>query len=164
MNKSYPNAMKTIKSLKLFCINSNDPNDVRNEMERKGYKDHFPMSHLSVGNFLIRDDLASRVFKVLDQGLVQRHFLTLDQKKLEDLIDIIQLYHLLGRICLMKCQIMQSLGETANCEKWAHLHFLIVHDLHHHFRTMEETIGAFFEGKQEGYVSFQRTIFLGLDE
>ena len=70
-------------------------------------------------------------------------------EKVKELVKAVELYHLLSRICLMKCQIMKFLGDTANCEKWSHLHFWIVHDIQWHFRMMEQITEVNFEGKNQ---------------
>merc|ERR1712173_491851 len=40
-------------------------------------------------------------------------------------------------MCLLKCEILKSLGDSANCEKWSHVHSEIIFDIQMHLRALE---------------------------
>ena len=43
----------------------------------------------------------------------------------------------LAPLFLIKCEILKNLGDKANCEKWAYLHYAFQYDIQFHIRAME---------------------------
>ena len=137
--KSFENALKTLKSLTLFSVNSKDPlKDVVQSMERQGYKKHFPLSLL-----YIDFDITEKYDVFSD--LVVKHYTKMSQQDKMDSGKMIQVFSHFSRICLYKCEILKNLGDHDSCEKWAYLHFLMAYDIQFHMRLIE-SVGVNFDG------------------
>ena len=137
--KNFEHALKTLKSLTLFSVNSKDPlNDVVQSMERHGYKKHFPLSLLYI-DFDITEKYGDF------SKLVVKHYTKLSEQDKRESVKMIEVFYHLARICLFKCEILQNLGDRDNCEKWAYLHFLMAYDIQFHMRLIE-SVGVNFDG------------------
>ena len=137
--KNFEHALKTLKSLTLFSVNSKDPlNDVVQSMERHGYKKHFPLSLLYI-DFDITEKYGDF------SKLVVKHYTKLSEQDKRESAKMIGVFLHLARICLYKCEILKSLGDRDNCEKWAYLHFLMAYDIQFHMRLIE-SVGVNFDG------------------
>ena len=128
--KNFEYALKTLKSLKLFSVNSKDPQDVVVAMERQGYKKYFPLSLLYI-DFDITESYE------YFSDLVVEHYENLQEKEIRDSVEMVEVFCHLARICLYKCEILQDHGDRVNCEKWAYIHFLINYDIQFHLRLIE---------------------------
>ena len=134
--KRFDFALKTLKSLKLFSVNSKNPQDVIVAMERQGYKKYFPLSLLYI-------DITESYEEFSD--LVVEHYVNFSEKEIRESAEMVEELCHLARICLYKCEILQDHGDRANCEKWAYIHFLINYDIQFHLRLLE-SIGVSLEG------------------
>ena len=120
-------------------------------MEREGYQKIFPACWMTFGLDLADearqlggarpginiDNMA--VYNEMNETM-ENFFLNLTiEGKLEEFFDDIKLYHLVSRICLLKCEILKSLGDRVNCEKWSSLHYHITYDIQSHLRILEPT-------------------------
>ena len=108
-NKNFGNAKKTIKNLKLFNLHSKDTSDVFVAMGRNGYKNHFPGSKLPdyVSELIENSNLPKN-----DMGEMLK----------------IKLYHLIARICFLKCEILTFFSDRTK-DAWAHIHLAILNDI-----------------------------------
>ena len=136
--KNFEYALKTLKSLKLFSVNSKDSQDVFVAMERQGYRKYFPLSLL-----YIDFDITERYEDFSD--LVVEHYENLTENEIRESVELVEVLCHLARICLYKCEILQDHGDRANCEKWAYIHFLINYDIQFHLRLIE-SVGVSLEG------------------
>ena len=116
-NKNFGNAKKTIKNLKLFNLHSKDTIDVVLAMGRNGYINHFPGSKLPVYlNELIGNSNPPK-------------------NDMDEMLKI-KLYHLIARICFLKCEILTFFSDRTK-EAWAHIHLAILNDIHGHVSAMD---------------------------
>ena len=138
--KNFDFAHKTLKSLKLFSLNSPDPQDVVVlAMEKYGYKKYFPFSllYIKIDNTEGYNDFTNLAVEHYE------NFLNLPDQEMRESVEMVEMFRLLARICLYKCEILQEQAgsDRANCEKWAYLHFLISYDIQFHLRLIE-SVGA----------------------
>ena len=118
-NKNFGNAKKTIKNLKLFNLHSKDTIDVVLAMGRNGYINHFPGSKLPVYlNELIGNSNPPK-------------------NDMDEMLKI-KLYHLIARICFLKCEILTFFSDSTK-DAWAHIHLAILNDIQCHLNVMELT-------------------------
>jgi hypothetical protein len=116
-NKNFGNAKKTIKNLKLFNLHSKDTSDVFVAMGRNGYKTHFPGSRLQ--NVFEPDYLSELMGISNHQG-----------NNMDEMLKV-KLYHLIARICFLKCEILTFFSDRTK-EAWAHIHLAILKDIQCH--------------------------------
>ena len=155
-NKNFGNAKKTIKNLKLFNLHSKDTSDVFVAMGRNGYKNHFPGSKLP--------DYVTELIEISN----------LPNNDMDEMLKI-KLYHLIARICFLKCEILTFFSDRTK-DAWAHIHLAILNDIQCHLSVMdfvgptefEDSCGK-FNGMEElnNYVEellFQVPSFINLYE
>ena len=128
-NKNFSNAKKTIKNLKLFNLHSKDTSDVFVAMGRNGYKNHFPGSRLQN---VFEPDYLSELMGNSNQ----------QENDMDQMLKV-KLYHLIARICFLKCEILTFFSDR-NKEAWAHIHLAILNDIQCHANVMENC-GPTFE-------------------
>ena len=121
-NKNFGNAKKTIKNLKLFNLHSKDTSDVFVAMGRNGYKTHFPGSRLQ--NVFEPDYLSELM------GISNHQGTNMDETLK------VKLYHLIARICFLKCEILTFFSDRTK-EAWAHIHLAILNDILCHVSVMD---------------------------
>ena len=131
-------AKKTIKRLKIFNLNSIDPNDVLVSMEKEGYKKLLPFNDVLEGNY--KD-------KELEQNIAafcHKNFSNSDD--LKEFIVNLQMYHSAGKICWMKFLIDTRFDSKQTCEKWGQLHMNILVNIVMHMNILvnrEDAIEGF---------------------
>ena len=108
-------AKKTIKNLKIFHLDSMDPNDVVVSMEKDGYKKLLPFH-----DYMSDDNLGEKRKNQYIQEFLVKHCEDLDT--LKDLIRGLQMYHYAGKICWMKFVIHRHFDSNQNCRKWGQIH------------------------------------------
>ena len=120
-------AKKTIKNLKVFNLNSKDPNDVLVSMNPEWYETLLPLSDWTRQRYLdhlaVNDTPIDTIDKDHDQSVTQ--FCDKNFSNIEDLKEFIynvQLYHSAGKICWMKFLIYKRFDRKQNCEKWGLLY------------------------------------------
>ena len=118
-NKNFGNAKKTIKNLKLFNLHSKDTSDVFVAMGRNGYKNHFPGS------------------KLLDYLSELMGNSNPPKNDMDEMLKI-KLYHLIARICFLKCEILTFFSDRTK-DAWARIHLAILNDIQCHLNVMELT-------------------------
>ena len=128
----FTNAMKTIKSLKLFSLNSKNTNDVRISMDKEDLR-----------NQMIFDPVLRLYTRFPDLG-------SLGFPKVQESLDYtrkVVLFQLISKICFLKCEILDHLGDKQSCSQWAHLHFEILCDISAHTRAFDNIseVGGLFE-------------------
>jgi len=130
--KNFKNGLKTLKSLKLYNINSMDVCDVIKVMESRDYKKYFPLSLLH-RDFDITEDSGRY------SSLVMEHYsdISRNQKEMKESKKMRNLCLALAHIFMVKCEILQNLGDKENCEKWANLHYVFYYDIQFHLRAMK---------------------------
>ena len=111
-------AKKTIKNLKIFDLNSIDPNDVLVSMKKEGYEKLLPLSDLSRNDNLINTSDKDHIQCVTQ--FCDKNFSNIED--LKEFIYNLQLYHSAGKICWMKFLIYKRFDSKQNCEKWGLLH------------------------------------------
>ena len=134
-------AKKTIKRLKLFNLNSMDPNDVWVSMEKEGYKKQLPL------NDYISDETCFSEHTLVEFG--KKNFSNCDD--LKEFILNLQMYHSVGKICWMKFLIYRRFDGKQNCEQWGLLHLSMLHDIlvHMHALVSVEIVNLDFEKLQK---------------
>ena len=121
-------AKKTIKRLKIFNLNSIDPNDVLVSMEKEGYKKLLPFNDVLDGNWKNKE---------LEQNIAAfciKNFS--DSDDLKEFIVNLQMYHSVGKICWMKFLIDTRFDRKQTCEKWGHLHMNIIVNIVMHMNIL----------------------------
>ena len=120
-------AKKTIKNLKVFNLNSKDPNDVLVSMNPEWYETLLPLSDWTRQRYLdhlaVNDTPIDTIDKDHDQSVTQ--FCDKNFSNIEDLKEFVynvQLYHSAGKICWMKFLIYKRFDRKQNCEKWGLLY------------------------------------------
>ena len=114
-------AKKTIKRLKLFNLNSMDPNDVWVSMEKEGYSKLLPL------NDLISNDTSHSEHTQYVKEFCKKNFSNSDD--LMEFILNLQMYHSVGKICWMKFLIYRRFDGKQNCEQWGLLHLSMLLDI-----------------------------------
>jgi len=112
-NKNFSNAKKTINNLKLFNLHSKDTSDVFVAMGRNGYKTHFPCSRLQN---VFEPDLS----ELMGNSNHQENYMDEWLK--------VKLYHLIARLCFLKCEILTFFSDRTK-DAWAHIHLAILNDI-----------------------------------
>ena len=123
-------AKKTIKNLKVFKLNSIDPNDVIVSMNPEWYETLLPLSNSVnqdgqryLDHLAVNDTPIDTIDKDHDQSVTQ--FCDKNFSNIEDLKEFVynvQLYHSAGKICWMKFLIYKRFDRKQNCEKWGLLY------------------------------------------
>lgn len=121
-NKNFSNAKKTIKNLKLFNLHSKDTSDVFVAMGRNGYKNHFPCSRLQN---VFEPDYLSELMGASNHK----------ENNMDEMVKV-KLYHLIARICFLKCEILTFFSDRTK-EAWAHIHLAILNDIQGHVSVMD---------------------------
>ena len=121
-NENFSNAKKTIKNLKLFNLHSKDTSDEFVAMGRNGYKRHFPGSRLQ--NVFEPDYLSELMGNSNPQ-----------ENDMDEMLKV-ELYHLIARICFLKCEILTFFSDRTK-DAWAHIHLAILNDIQRHVSIMD---------------------------
>ena len=119
-------AKKTIKRLKIFNLNSIDPNDVLVSMEKEGYKKLLPLNDLLAGNFKDKEQNIA--------AFCNKNFSNSDD--LKEFIVNLQMYHSAGKVCWMKFLIYRRFDSKQTCEKWGLLHMNILVNIVMHMNIL----------------------------
>ena len=165
-------AKKTIKNLKVFNLNSIDPNDVLVSMNPEWYETLLPrtasvnqdgqryLDHLAVNHTTYC--MIETIDKDRDQSVA--HFCDKNFSNVEDLkewIYNVQLYHSAGKICWMKFLIYKRFDSKQNCEKWGLLYMnMLLNILIHMNILVKEKANEDFEKMQGmGIIPYEDYIF-----
>ena len=137
-------AKKTIKRLKIFNLNSIDPNDVLVSMEKEGYKKLLPLNDLLAGNFKDKEQNIA--------AFCNKNFSNSDD--LREFIVNLQMYHSAGKVCWMKFLIYTRFDSKQTCEKWGLLHMNILVNIVMHMNILvnREEANEDFEQLQQNCI------------
>ena len=165
-------AKKTIKNLKVFNLNSIDPNDVLVSMNPEWYETLLPrtasvnqdgqryLDHLAVNHTTYC--MIETIDKDRDQSVA--HFCDKNFSNVEDLkewIYNVQLYHSAVKICWMKFLIYKRFDSKQNCEKWGLLYMNMLLNIFLHMNILvKEKANEDFEKMQGmGIIPYEDYIF-----
>ena len=98
-------------------------------MESPSYKKYFLMHR----DFDITEDFGRY------SSLVMEHYseISRNQKEIKESKKMRKLCLALAHMIMVKCEILQNLGDKENCEEWAYLHFVLYYDIQFHLRAMK---------------------------
>ena len=103
-------------------------------LEKEGYRENFPMCHMNMEetgwNRPNMDIKSTPTFNKMNAIGENWYMKMTCPGEVEKFFDLIKLYHLFGRICLLKCEILKSLGDTIDSENWSYLHLFLISDIH----------------------------------
>ena len=106
-SRDFEDARKILKSLKLFNLNSKNPNDVIDSMKSSDMRP-FLQSYLNVQSSSVNEKSISKIeYNVKIHGLV----------------------FLISRILYFKSLTYHYLGDEESCKRWGHLYFSIMSDM-----------------------------------
>ena len=112
--KNMIGAKKTIKNLKIFNLNSTDPNDVLVSMNKEGLKNLLPLSYQLKVN-ISEEEKTQHVLDFCSKNFSNKN-------DIKEFIFNLQTYHYAGKICWMKFLIYRHFDSMQNCEKWGQIY------------------------------------------
>ena len=107
-------AKKTIKNLKIFNLNSTDPNDVLVSMNKEGLKNLLPLSYQLKVN-ISEEEKTQHVLDFCSKNFSNKN-------DIKEFIFNLQTYHYAGKICWMKFLIYRHFDSQQNYQKWGQIH------------------------------------------
>jgi len=139
-NKCFIKALKTYKHIKLFGLNSLEPDDVLASLEAEGYKKYFPQS---IFNFEEDESVLSNSILELNKkqkSLPKKYYDISTKKQYNDFLSYIGHIMTIGDMCTLKCMIFKGLNDLTQCRKWTRLPCMIYNDVLFECMNMKDCI------------------------
>lgn len=144
--KEFENAMKTMKNLKFYSLNSKDIYEFIKAMNRD-----------EKIKFMLPNSLKiPMVFGYEQEALVNHYIKLFDEKKHKEMLDPIRLMFLLTNSSEFKSVILHNLGDEINSKEWSYLNFALLHNILLHLTIPKKLQMKVMQN--DGLETFEETI------